>query len=104
MNIDKANQLLGGPHPTEKTIKAAFARGVRALHPDTAKMRQMTEGRMIHATYTIGELQEARDLLLANAFNQVQEIPCKMCGGSGRVVGNGFGAPCAACQGTGHQR
>lgn len=104
MSDAEANRLLGGPHATPEAVKAAFAERVKALHPDTAKLRQPGTGEAAanRAAYTISELKSAREVLLYGLLNQVQEIACKMCGGSGRV-GTGFGAPCASCRGTGHQ-
>lgn len=94
MALAEANQLLGGPHATEAAIKAAYAKMVRAIHPDTL---DPLSG--LPAGVTIGQLQTARDVLLAG-LNQGQEITCKLCGGSGRVAGS-FGTPCAVCKGKG---
>lgn len=92
MNISEANRLLGGPHGSEEQIRAAFTKAVRGAHPDTAEGYDGTG-------VEIAQLQAARDTLLAG-LNQGQEIPCKMCGGSGRV-GTGFGSTCTACRGEG---
>lgn len=98
MSLAEANGLLNGPHSSEEAIRAAYKRIVRASHPDTADLTQLNAH---NQTATIGKLQAARDVLLSY-LNQGAETPCKLCGGSGRV-GTGFGAPCAACHGTGHQ-
>jgi len=94
MNVAQAQQILetrvGDDEPT---IRAAYRRMLMIHHPDTGT------GEVLPA-----QLQAARDVLLkalAEPLNQVQEIACKMCGGSGRV-GTGFGAPCASCRGTGN--
>lgn len=87
MSTAEANRLLGGPHSSEDAITAAFRHAARAGATG------------VGAGYEIGQLQEARDVLV-NGLNQGQEIACKMCGGSGRV-GVGFGTKCTACKGEG---
>lgn len=91
MSLAEANQLLAGPHSTEEAIRAGYAAALRAAHSDTGGSG---DGALI------ARVKTARDVLLAY-LNQGQEITCKLCGGSGRVIGTGFGAPCPACQGQG---
>jgi DnaJ-class molecular chaperone len=91
LTLAEANKLLGGPHSTQEAIRAAWRRAVKGDHPDLST----GDG------HSLIQLSEARDLLLTR-LNQGQEIPCKLCGGSGRVQ-TGFGATCAACKGTGQQ-
>lgn len=95
MSIAEANLILGGPHSSEEAIRSAYAKALREVHPDTAKDEISSAGAQI------GRIKLARDILL-DGLNQVQETPCKMCGGSGRV-GVGFGVPCTACHGKGVQ-
>lgn len=98
MNLPDAMRLLGVAHPLfEDHIVAAYRAAVRDAHPDTRARQGMQDDGP-----TITDLQAARDLLLTH-LNQGQEITCKLCGGSGRVQ-SGFGAACAACNGTGQQR
>jgi DnaJ-class molecular chaperone len=96
MNLAQALKLLGGgPFDDEDAVRAAFRSAVRTAHPDTRQGAGAGQP-------TMDELKAARDLVLAR-LNQGQEITCKLCGGSGRVQ-SGFGAACAACNGTGQQR
>jgi DnaJ-class molecular chaperone len=98
LTLTDAMRLLGVTHPLfEDHIVAAYRAAVRDAHPDTRTQQGAQDDGP-----TIAELQAARDLVLAR-LNQGQEITCKLCGGSGRVQA-GFGAACAACNGTGQQR
>lgn len=45
-------------------------------------------------------LSDAQDLWEKAAYLSIEKIPCRECGGSGRVSGGTFGDMCVACEGT----
>lgn len=102
MNQHEAEALLGltpGEATSVRAVRAAFSRSVRLCHPDTAE-----NGGASHAPIgnTIGQMQAARDLLLAhlNGLN----LCCKLCGGSGTVRGRLGRTECVTCNGTGDKQ
>lgn len=89
MKLDEARALLGlQPGADETAVRSAYARAVKADHPDLGGTGAL-----------IARLKVARDTLLLH-----RDIPaCKMCKGSGRVQSR-FGVQvCIACKGSGDQ-
>lgn len=90
----KVLELVPGEAVSVRSIRAAFARRVKALHPDTAT----APGPGV----PILELQAARDLLL-NGVAQ-QHNACTLCRGRGMVRGVMGWRECSACEGTGDKQ
>ena len=87
MTPEEAVSLLAlSPGAEEREIRAAYARAVKADHPDHGG-----------AGTLMAQLKEARRILLT----QGEVPPCNLCRGVGKVRGR-FGAQtCTACGGSG---
>ena len=95
MNLDEAENILGivpGESGSVRTVRAAFARTVRAAHPDTA-------GTAPACGPAMSEIKLARDMLLFNLASRNKT--CPLCDGHGTVRGRVGRKQCAACAGTG---
>ncbi len=73
-------------------VRRAFGVCAKACHPDTGAARG----------YSIGQLQEARDVLMAHLSDK--DLACQMCNGSGKVRARLGAQDCPACSGTGDQK
>ena len=96
MNRDDAQQALGllnGEVLDAAKVKAAWARCVKAVHPDTTKQYDL------EPAIAVAKLTEARDFLIARINGE--KIACKLCQGSGSVRGRLGTQTCTACKGTG---
>jgi DnaJ-class molecular chaperone len=98
VNTREAAKVLGfvdGELVTVRSVRAAWARGVRDVHPDL----NQTVLPGTEASTRLSELSRARDLLLEElaALNGT----CKMCGGTGKVRGRLGATQCQSCNGTG---
>lgn len=76
------------------SVRAAFARRVKEEHPDLG--RELYAG---NVGAIMGQLKQARDVLLAEATKQ--NSACVLCSGSGKVRGAVGWIRCVACKGTG---
>lgn len=86
MTPDRARELLGllPDECSEAAVHAAFARAVRAAHPDTG----------CGSVTTVNELQQARDVLMSN-HDSISA--CQLCHGVGMVRGSMGWRQCGAC-------
>jgi DnaJ-class molecular chaperone len=94
MNHEEAKHLLGlinGEVLDARKVKAAWARCVKAAHPDTAVGES--------DSLAVETLTMARDVLINRIAGK--ENTCKVCSGVGKVRAR-FGATvCFQCKGTG---
>lgn len=86
-------ELVPGEAISVRAVRAAFARQIKATHPDTAPDRGASLEK------TVKSLKAARDLLLAhlNGLN----LCCTLCKGVGTIQGRLGRKECVACNGTG---
>lgn len=97
MTPAEATKLLGltdAESVVVRSIRAAWARKVRAAHPDTGDDND-------NAWLRLERFNQARDLLLAAAAEQSNT--CTQCRGTGRIgiKGRLGSTKCPSCAGTG---
>jgi len=102
LTTERALQVLGllpAEALSARSIRAAFARRSKEMHPDTAM--QIGGG---EAAWRVpfDDLKAARDYLLSEA--KAADCACKACGGRGKMRASLGWRQCGACAGTGDKR
>jgi hypothetical protein len=86
-----------------RSVRAAFARSVRAVHPDVRVVTKPGETfgkfEIFNTPHGVGVYQMARDVLIERIASQNRA--CKLCSGRGKVRAGMGWRQCGACKGTG---